>query len=1061
MRLQGWRIERDFFTVLCALLASMIRTIKIFCLTIFVLVVSFDFLPAQSGQININRIESMPNLPQPYFMRNWKQVAQKYDSLVFKQDLEGQYLPLIWYKSSGINYPEHGRFGLHTYVGTKNPAQAEAINILPAVIGASLVGIDKQNQFGRNWVLMCEDFFNRRPEQNVYLNNFYGQSGNDWWYDTMPNVFFYQLYDLYPETGHFGQQFVTVADRWLEALKKMGGSAAPWKVPNLNHRAWNLSTMLPNDDGVKEPEAAGAIGWLMYMAYRRLNDEKYRIGAEWSMEFLDQFPVNPSYELQLPYGVYLAARMNAELGTNYNMEKLLNWCFDSEGNVRGWGVTVGSWGGYDCSGLVGEVIGDDYAFAMNTFEMIGNLVPLTRYDERFARAIGKWTLNAANASRLFYGKFLPAQNQDGEQWAWQYDPQGVIAYEALRETDWYSNTQPFATGDALRSGWAETNLALYGSSHVGILGAIIDTTNVRGILKLNVRSTDFFSETPYPMYLIYNPYLNDTTIVINAGSESVDLYDAVSNQDLASGVSGNVGLNLQADQAILICLIPSNAERIYDGERLIIDGNIIDFHTQNTLENHPPRIKALAAEKTEISPSQSVEIYCTAEDRDGDELNYKWTSTGGSITGNSGNITWQAPETEGTFTVRTTVTDGKQGADSAFILLKVSNNRPPVIDELKAEPSEVMPGDTVKLQCLASDPDNDELNYRWWVVPGDTFSSDSQAQWKTPSEIGYYYIHCRVTDQKGLFAEDSVGVSNGDLVINLPLDGSADDLSGFGNNGLITEAVPTENRTGQLNKALYFDGENDLVLIPNKPALNFQNAVTVASWMRVDSFYSREAYPFSHGNWENRWKVSVTNRRLRWTVKTADGVSDLDSKTELQKGRFYYVVCTYDQSEMKIFIDGRLDSQKSWSGAILQTSYDLTLGQVLPGNTQYNFRGILDNFRLYNRALSETEISSLYDSETTLRENSAPLLPESFLEQNYPNPFNPVTTIRYRVKKKGHVKLSVFDCQGRTVQILKDEEQMPGSYSVQWNAANVSSGVYFYRLQIDNWQSVRKCLKLK
>jgi hypothetical protein len=58
--------------------------------------------------------------------------------------------------------------------------------------------------------------------------------------------------------------------------------------------------------------------------------------------------------------------------------------------------------------LIGEINGgDDYAFAMNTFEQIGALVPLVRYDSRFARAIGKWVLNAANASRLFYPNFLP------------------------------------------------------------------------------------------------------------------------------------------------------------------------------------------------------------------------------------------------------------------------------------------------------------------------------------------------------------------------------------------------------------------------------------------------------------------------------------------------------------------------------------------------------------------------------------------------------------------------------------------------------------------------------
>ncbi|MHA1888216.1 MAG: hypothetical protein ACTSX0_09330, partial [Promethearchaeota archaeon] len=60
----------------------------------------------------------MPNQPTPYEMRNWKQVALGYDSLVFDLNLTGQYLPLVWTGGSGVNYPEHNRFGLHSVVGT-------------------------------------------------------------------------------------------------------------------------------------------------------------------------------------------------------------------------------------------------------------------------------------------------------------------------------------------------------------------------------------------------------------------------------------------------------------------------------------------------------------------------------------------------------------------------------------------------------------------------------------------------------------------------------------------------------------------------------------------------------------------------------------------------------------------------------------------------------------------------------------------------------------------------------------------------------------------------------
>ncbi|MEJ2507329.1 MAG: hypothetical protein P8Y81_13800, partial [Ignavibacteriaceae bacterium] len=198
----------------------------------------------------------MPNLPSPFEMRDWKQTAIGYDSFVFDFNLTGQYLPLIWLNTITVNYPNHNSFGLHTVVGTNSTASSEAINLLPAVVGASLCGVDKSNQAGYNWVLMCEEYFNKNNGANVYLNHPDGSNWDDWWYDVIPNIFFYQLYSLYPNTGDFNFQFASVADKWLAAVKTMGGSTTPWQKPNMDYRAFNLKTMKPYSLDVHEPEAA-------------------------------------------------------------------------------------------------------------------------------------------------------------------------------------------------------------------------------------------------------------------------------------------------------------------------------------------------------------------------------------------------------------------------------------------------------------------------------------------------------------------------------------------------------------------------------------------------------------------------------------------------------------------------------------------------------------------------------------------------------------------------------------------------------------------------------------
>ena len=89
-------------------------------------------------------------------------------------------------------------------------------------------------------------------------------------------------------------------------------------------------------------------------------------------------------------------------------------------------------------------------------------------------------------------------------------------------------------------------------------------------------------------------------------------------------------------------------------------------------------------------------------------------------------------------------------------------------------------------------------------------------------------------------------------------------------------------------------------------------------------------------------------------------------------------------------------------------------------------------------------------------------IPLSFtLDQNYPNPFNPGTMISFDVPSKSFVTLKVFDALGREVSTLLAEELSAGAYSRRWNAANVPSGVYFYRLQAGEYVETKRMILLK
>jgi hypothetical protein len=90
------------------------------------------------------------------------------------------------------------------------------------------------------------------------------------------------------------------------------------------------------------------------------------------------------------------------------------------------------------------------------------------------------------------------------------------------------------------------------------------------------------------------------------------------------------------------------------------------------------------------------------------------------------------------------------------------------------------------------------------------------------------------------------------------------------------------------------------------------------------------------------------------------------------------------------------------------------------------------------------------------------LIPEAYsLKQNYPNPFNPTTVISYQLPVKNMVEIDVYNTIGEKVATLVNEVKEVGSYKVEWNAGNLTSGVYFYNINAGEFNAVRKMLLIK
>lgn len=131
------------------------------------------------------------------------------------------------------------------------------------------------------------------------------------------------------------------------------------------------------------------------------------------------------------------------------------------------------------------------------------------------------------------------------------------------------------------------------------------------------------------------------------------------------------------------------------------------------------------------------------------------------------------------------------------------------------------------------------------------------------------------------------------------------------------------------------------------------------------------------------------------------------------------------------------------------TNHFISLTPDIVSGTVHNVWSVMGDHELFDIVLVgvEDQLSSV---------------PKAYsLSQNYPNPFNPSTIIKYQISEAGLVTLKIFNTLGQEVATLVNEQKSAGSYTVNFNAANLSTGVYFYRISSKNFIATKKMLLLK
>ena len=277
------------------------------------------------------------------------------------------------------------------------------------------------------------------------------------------------------------------------------------------------------------------------------------------------------------------------------------------------------------------------------------------------------------------------------------------------------------------------------------------------------------------------------------------------------------------------------------------------------------------------------------------------------------------------------------------------------------------------------DTDGTSLNY--WIEPGTENTSSTKIWVKVPNIPGsstktiyMYYGNLSATSESNA-TNTFIRVIDG-VVGSWHFDeGSgttAYDTSGNDNDGTIYGATWTD---GKFGKALSFDGVDDYVEVPDSDSLDLQT-LTLEVWNKLDALsdtgvlYKRSGLPGSLGTNAN-YQMEIYppgDGNYYFAFSYRDGSSwqnVYSTNTPIETGKWYHVVMTFDSGTGRVYINGKLDAEKTGLPSLVTNDYHLVIGAAW--NDYFN--GIIDEVRIYNRALTPEEISDLYNNYGYTTEN--------------------------------------------------------------------------------------------
>ena len=244
-------------------------------------------------------------------------------------------------------------------------------------------------------------------------------------------------------------------------------------------------------------------------------------------------------------------------------------------------------------------------------------------------------------------------------------------------------------------------------------------------------------------------------------------------------------------------------------------------------------------------------------------------------------------------------------------------------------------------------------------------------------------------------------ISSNGLVAYYPFNGNANDFSGNNNNPSYNNATLTTDRQGNLNSAYHFNGLSNYIRIPSSSSLNTGAQLSLFLWVRPTGFYSGPChgntvlqkgfanygpgsyfvnFDESHLGTNCGGVLDTIHQNFYGTnvLQTSNGYSPF-----VQKNTWYNVAITYDGSLVKLYVNSQLIISSPQTTTLFSNLHDLFLGKLDDLTYPYWFNGDIDDLMIYNRALSQQEITNYYNGPIPT------YLPSNGLMAYYPFNGNP------------------------------------------------------------------------